>query len=506
MSIVSLMARYRIALWISAFVLALLAIFYPAVAFTIDTWIQNETYTHGFIILPISLWLMWKRRDELAALTPQPAPWILLPFALLGLVWGLGYLGRVMVVQQYSVVGMMILMVWGLLGTRMTRVLAFPLGFLLLAVPFGEAFLPPMMEFTANFAIAALQLTGIPVYREGLYFTIPSGNWSVVEACSGLRYLISSITLGLLYAYITYRSPLRRAVFIVLSIVVPIIANGLRAYMIVMIGHLSEMKYAVGVDHLLYGWVFFGVVMLILFWVGSYWREDIDEAQAPTTQIAVAQTLSRSFWLLGFALLAVAGVWRAYGVMQDAALQGAPPVVLAQITPEQAWTPRSTQLSEWQPHYQNPLAIINQSYARESDAAMLYLGYYRNQTQSQELIRSQNVLVSTFEKSWGQVAEGTRQISFGGQTITVRETELRGPTQRLLVWHWYWVEGVMTVNEYRAKWQEASNRLLGRGDHAAVIILATPIVNNREQAARVLTDFAAAVDTPVRATLKKASN
>ena len=136
------------------------------------------------------------------------------------------------------------------------------------------------MEHTADFTVAALRLTGIPVYREGQFFTIPTGSWSVVEACSGLRYLIASVTVGVLYAYLTYRSPARRAAFVAASIVVPIVANWVRAYMIVMIGHLSGMKYAVGVDHLIYGWVFFGIVMLLLFWIGSFWREDVAPAAA----------------------------------------------------------------------------------------------------------------------------------------------------------------------------------------------------------------------------------
>ena len=141
-------------------------------------------------------------------------------------------------------------------------------------MPFGEALIPPLIDFTADFTVTALQLTGIPVYREGSFFTIPSGNWSVVEACSGLRYLIASFTLGALYAYLTYRSLKRRLIFIALSVIVPIIANGVRAYLIVMTGHLSDMSLAVGIDHLIYGWVFFGLVMLLLFWAGSFWRED----------------------------------------------------------------------------------------------------------------------------------------------------------------------------------------------------------------------------------------
>ncbi len=96
----------------------------------------------------------------------------------------------------------------------------------------------------------------------------------MVEGCSGLRYLIASITLGVLYAYLTYRSWKRRLLFSIAAMIVPIFANSGRAYMIVMIAHLSDMKLALGVDHYIYGWVFFGIVMLLLFWIGSFWRED----------------------------------------------------------------------------------------------------------------------------------------------------------------------------------------------------------------------------------------
>ncbi len=161
--------------------------------------------------------------------------------------------------------------------------IAFPLAFLFLGVPFGEAFLPRLMDWTAEFTVGALRLSGIPVYREGNFFAIPSGQWSVVEACSGLRYLIASLTVGALFAYLNYQRMRKRVLFVALSIVVPVLANFLRAYMIVMIGHLSNMKLAVGVDHFLYGWVFFGIVIGLLFWLGSFWRDPAPSIEQEAT-------------------------------------------------------------------------------------------------------------------------------------------------------------------------------------------------------------------------------
>ena len=279
--------RIAAALVLSA-VFWLLAWYGDTVHSMVATWQRSDTFAHGFLIAPISVWMIWQRRHAVAALDLRPDFHVLPLLALVGFGWLLGQLAGAGVAQQFGVVLMIPLVVWAILGTAVVRTLAFPLSFLLFAVPFGEFLESPMMEYTADFTVAALRLTGIPVYREGQFFMIPSGSWSVVEACSGLRYLIASLTVGVLYAYLAYRSLARRAIFVALSVIVPIVANWLRAYMIVMIGHVSEMKYAVGFDHLIYGWLFFGVVMLILLWIGSFWREDLDPRPAALRSVLPA--------------------------------------------------------------------------------------------------------------------------------------------------------------------------------------------------------------------------
>ncbi len=197
--------RLALALVLSS-IFWLFAWYFETLRVMIGIWERSETFTHGFIIAPISAWLIWKRRHELATLDLRPNLLVLPLLALAGFVWLLGEFASVGVVQQFAVVAMIPLLVWTILGNRIFLALAFPLFFLIFAVPFGEFLLPPMMEHTASFVIAALRFSGIPVYREGLFFTIPTGSWSIVEACGGLRYLIASLTLGLLYAYLTYRT------------------------------------------------------------------------------------------------------------------------------------------------------------------------------------------------------------------------------------------------------------------------------------------------------------
>ena len=132
-----------------------------------------------------------------------------------------------------------------ILGSQVGNCLSFPLAFLLFAVPLGTP-TPILMERTADFTVMALRATGVPVYREGLHFIIPSGAWSVIEACSGIRYLLASVMVGTLFGYLNYQSLKKRVLFMGVAVLTPLIANWLRAPTIVMIGHLSGNELATG--------------------------------------------------------------------------------------------------------------------------------------------------------------------------------------------------------------------------------------------------------------------
>ena len=253
--------------------IGILLVHADTVASIVAIWWRSETFAHGFVVVPIALWLAWRKRAEIAAVPARPWYPALAIVALMGALWLASVAAEAIGIRQFALAFMVQAAIVAVVGLGVARSVAFPLLFLLFAVPAGEFLLPILIDWTADFTVWALRATGVPVFREANHFVIPSGNWSVVEACSGLRYLIASLMIGVVYAAVSYRSPARRAAFIAASVVVPIIANWLRAYMIVMIGHLSDNELAVGVDHIIYGWIFFGVVMALLFWVGSFWAE-----------------------------------------------------------------------------------------------------------------------------------------------------------------------------------------------------------------------------------------
>lgn len=487
---------------VTAGVLAMLAaVFWPTLYSMIEIWERSETFTHGYLIFPISAWLIWRQRDELALIQPVPDLRGLLLLAASGGAWLLADAGSVNVVAQYGFIGMLIAAVWTLLGWAFVRAAFFPLAFLLFAVPVGEFLIPPMMEFTADFTVLLLQVTGIPVYREGLFFSIPSGDWSVVEGCSGLRYLIASVTLGVLYAYLTYRSWKRRALFALASIVVPILANGGRAYMIVMIAHLSDMKLALGVDHYIYGWAFFGLVMLLLFWIGSFWRED-DRPQVSPATAANAQGMGapRPLAVAVAATLAVALVWPAYAAWLSS--RPLPSMPALQVQAQGGWQPVEA-FTDWAPHWVGADRQVRQAYAEAGHRVMLELNYYVTQRQDAELVNSQNFMIRQKDPLWSNVGEGFVTAEIDGTTRAVRQAKLRGASgQRLLVWQWNLINGVPTVSDHKAKLVLALDRVRTRRDDGLSVIIATPYEETELAAASdTLARFAADMETAIAATL-----
>lgn len=231
-------------------------------------WWHSKTFNHCVVIPAISAWLIYQRRAAWLTLTPTPSYAGVIVVLVANLLLLLANLAGIALVGHFALVLSVQALIWAVCGSAVCKQLLFPLLYLWFAVPFGEFLVPRLQDVTADMAVALLRLFDIPVFRDGHFIALPNGDFLVEEACSGISYLIASLALGTLYAYLQYRSYWRRSLFIMLSIVVPIVANGVRAFGIILTAHLTNNEYAVGVDHLIYGWIFFGVVMFLLFLLG----------------------------------------------------------------------------------------------------------------------------------------------------------------------------------------------------------------------------------------------
>ena len=492
---------YLVLLFVS---LAGLIWIYHGTAATLYTlWSSSETYAHGFVIFPISLYLIWSKRATLNKITPRPSIRATLALALLCLGWLVAQTANVQVIAQYMFVAMIPALVTALLGWRVARAIAFPLAFTLLAVPFGDVFIRPLIDFTAHFSVSALQLTGIPVYRDGSHITLPSGSWMVVDACSGLRYLIASFTLGCLYAYLTYHSLLRRLLFIVMSLIVPIIANGIRAYLIILLGHLSSMKLATGVDHLIYGWLFFGLVMFLLFWAGNRWRENdvrpTPNEAAGIIPLAGATPLKAAV----FAATALAIAWAAPVYLQHLEQQAYNPAPVSLSLPENfdGWTATPATIG-LQPIFPGATATLMQEYRQGNQVIGIYLAYFRNENANAKAVTSQNLLAAEKSPTWSLFHESIRELHV--EPKHVRQSSLVWGNRKLMAWQWYWIAGTQTANPYLAKMLQAKQHLFGQGDDSTDVVIFAPYDAKPDDLAIVMEDFITHASPAIRNTLTSA--
>lgn len=435
----------------------------------VGIWQRSDTFAHAFVVPPISLWLIWRQREALARLVPQPSFWFAIPFLAAALAWLLGDLVAVNALTQLALVAMLVLSVPLVLGHAVAWQIAFPLAFLLFAVPIGEFMMPALMEATADFTVAALRVSGVPVYREGLQFVIPSGNWSVVEACSGLRYLMASGMVGTLFAYLNYNSLSRRLVFMAFAFALPLLANWLRAYIIVMLGHLSDNAIATGADHLVYGWVFFGIIMLAMFMIGARWAEPLESVELP---MVPALSGTKAVWIGALLALVIALLPLSALMLLPAGSGGRAPVLLAPRL--QAWAETQAGLPDWTPIYRKPAAEVQAAYVGQTQQPVgLHIAYYRGQTYDSKLVSSLNQLVRSEDKQWTRMGGQGQSLNLAGQNLRLRGTELRSAGTRLLVWQFYWIDGRLTASDVRAKLYGAWQRLSGQGDDAAAVIVYT---------------------------------
>ena len=465
---------------------AILLLYRDTAIAMVGIWWRSETFAHAFLVVPITLWLVWRKREQLAALTPRAQPLMLLPLLAVAVVWFLSDLVVVNAASQFAFVAMLVLAVPAVLGFEVALTILFPLLFLFFAVPFGEFVVPTMMELTADFTVSALRATGVPVFREGQHFIIPSGSWSVIDECSGVRYLMASFMVGTLFAYLNYRSYVRRAIFMLLSILVPILANWLRAYIIVMLAHLSDNRIATGVDHILYGWVFFGAIIFMLYIVGARWSQP-DEAPASagaldrmsslggtrpaSTRVMLATALGAVI-IATLPPLALGGLQRAEGTAAAAKIDL--PMRLAG-----GWSAEGAQIASWTPMFGDPSAEATQAYAGPAGTVGVHLAYYRGQSEGRKIVSSQNMLVGMRDREWSLPVVGDdRTVAVGPQTITVRTAEILGQPQagaehrpHLVVWRVYWIDGRFIAGDVAAKIAGVLARLRGRGDEGASIVL-----------------------------------
>jgi len=470
----------------------------------VDVWMRSESYAHGFLILPICLFLVWRMRGRFNDLTVRPEPRALLLVAGAGLAWLLGNIVDVQIVQRLAYVAILVSGIWVIAGNAVVRCYAFPLGFLFLAVPMGSELILPMMILTADTTEYMLRVSGVPVFREGLYLYLPTGTWSVIEECSGVRYVIASVTLGLCYAHLNYTSRWRQAAFVLAAAIVPVLANSARAYLVVMIGHLSDMRYGVGLDHLVLGWVMFAVVILLMFWIGSYWQQDTEPAVSSTPARTARELPVVSLAVVTGLAFLFASIWPAASLAMSRGNDFIEGAALTVPIAAENWQTMDEVSWRWRPPQPGADRKLDQVYALDmnpgtdpntgtdstgTNPAMvgLHLRQYLQQEQGAELVELFNPWRPSFSE-W-ELMDQQKVLVELNEAAKVDEAWVVSAPDNLLIWSWYRLDGHNTANAYLVKMLEAKQQLIEGRRQGTRVFIATPMGGDRARARQVLQDF-----------------
>ena len=247
-------------------------------------WSQDDNYSHGFLIPPLAAYFVWERRGRLAQAVRRPSLWgLALVLASLGVLVA-GILGVEFFLTRVSLIGVIAGSVLFLAGWSHLRILSFPLAFLLLMIPLPALIFNqiafPLQLFASKFGTNVLQYCSVPVLREGNVIVLASTRLEVAEACSGIRSLISLLTLGIVFGYFTDKRLSVRTVIALSTIPIAIFANGLRVAGTGLAAHYYGPEAAEGFFHTFSGWLVFLVAFVMLFLVVQVVRR-VAPAPAP---------------------------------------------------------------------------------------------------------------------------------------------------------------------------------------------------------------------------------
>ena len=458
-----------------AVVAATLTLLYVETAIdALETWQRTAAHAFSFLILPISAYFVWLRRNEVAALTPRPSPLAALLAVPAAALWLVGELAQAAVVAQFGMVALVQVAVLGALGWPIYRALLFPLQLLWFLVPAGESLLPAMIQLTIVLTKAGLTLLGLTVTVDGNILDSEAGRFAVVEACSALDFLIGNALISLVFANLMFNRLGKRALYVLAGLPVAVLANNLRTTAVIYVTYLTDGRYDLAADHETFGWLVFSGAVAVQMAVGWHFR-DPAPAPAPLPPPAPPPRPGRTAAATAILLVPLLAA-PALAAWLVAAPPPATPVVLC---PPPGLG--DSTVSTWRPPFRGADATLARQFDVDGTPVDLLAAFYSGIGPGHEMVTWRNRLDLIWE--WRQLAVSSATVRIDGAPAAVTEFWLRGPARaRRLAWRVYWVEGRLLTSDWQAKLMRVVSALQGKSN-AAMLIVATPAPDGREAAA-----------------------
>ena len=446
--------------------LAILLLFRRDVADMASIWWNASTFGHCLFIPAILAWLVHQRLPGLRQL--QPVAWApgLLWLATGAFIWLLGQAAGVAMFRHVALIVMLQGATMAMLGPAVAQGLLFPLFYAFFMVPAGEEIIPPLQLLTARICMTLLDLWGVAARLDGIFITTPHGYFRVAEACSGAKFVIAMAAYGILVCNVCFVSWGRRILFLCSALVLSVLANGVRAFATILVAQYRGVDAAKGFDHVLYGWIFFAIVMTLVMaaaWPffdrdpGGEWF-NVRLLKSPVRERTSPLAASGS----ALVLMAAAPIWLALSAAAT------PPLARPSVLPAvKGWAlvPDASSYP-WKPRFDGADHLRIGHYRNEAGEQVdLAIALFDRQGEGRELVGfAQGAADPDGGWSWSSPAPAPANAM--GEQITGP-----GPTIRHVVSFYMVGHDAPTGSATRVKLATMKARLLGGDQRAAAILI-----------------------------------
>lgn len=425
---------------------------------------RGEAYSHAYLLMLIAVGLGIRQRSKFLA-APARRGWVAIPLLLgASLIWLIGNLTQIGILQQITLPAIPFFTIWACVGFAAASTLLFPFAILYTVIPFWDFLVPYLQDFTVKVASTLLAVFTIPAFISEHYIQLPAGTLQVAEGCAGMSYLLISITLAMIYAYLAKLAWRRALALLGVGVLLGLATNWLRVFGIAMIAYYSEMQSSIVKDHELFGWAVFAGC-LVPFFLAARALESTTSNSGDPVRAAENQAVDTSHFSLRQPLLASA-ITGLLGPMIALLLESLPTQTISTNLPDRlegAFTQTEPlPVPLWAPDYQGADSVLQQSYVFDGRYATVHLITYLTQSQGRELINWRNQLVNTDQ--WKITDE---RITDGMLQTVITNPAL---TESYRIYSWFDVGGYVTTSGLRAKLLELPAVLQLRKDASLVAI------------------------------------
>jgi len=428
-------------------------LYWDSLSNLVTLWNSDDTYSHGLLIPFLTIYLLKSRNQTLHGIKLKPAPLLLFPLFFTLILWLLASITDTRIVELTLLPLIFILAYLSIVGYQAGLVLLTPLLYILVAVPVWGIFVPYFQSMAVFVNEIALRLSGISTFIVDTTVSIPAGTFEIEGGCAGIRFLVVTLALGSFYSLTNFKAIRPALILLAASFIIPVIFNWIRIYIIILIGHFSDMQSPLVNDHKNFGWMLYAVSLIPLFLIAQklYQKYETDNNEETQTSSVASITYNKSYLLYPLTLITITSMY--YYYLQTRTLDTLE--ILSSPRAESPWQ-GPIHFNQWKPEYSGSTAESHKLYIGSDSHAdvSLHLMYFANQSEETELITEFN-----------KIAESAKTVSkdlIALENHNIAENIIYDNNmKKRLVWHWYNVNNKSLTKPIFVKLLQAKELITG---------------------------------------------